>query len=157
MLCKNIFKNKPFSFFAESAGAGFLSLFPDGLLFGNNHLLLQLTKVALNYSSFQWSRINTKLTASSLVVLAGEQSNSQVQAPMECIGCHSQDRWVFFRGFHGGCVGVEQFIAVVLAFSHHPIRPSTFPFHWVISVTGAWNRGSQLGGGNKPAMGADFV
>ena len=27
---------------------------------------------------------------------------------MSLVGCHNQDHWVFFGGFRGGCVGVEQ-------------------------------------------------
>ena len=97
-----------FPFFAEFAGAGFLSLFPDGLLFGNNHILLQLTKVALNYSIFQWSRIkNLKLVkwkfnkvncvklsslGQSAVKLTSAGSHGNV------VGCHNQDHWVFFGG-----------------------------------------------------------
>ena len=166
-LQEHVLVTSHFLFFAEFAGAGFLSLFPDGLLFGNNHLLLQLTKVALNYSIFQWSRIKKlKLVkwkfnkvncielsslGQSAVKLTSAGSHGNV------VGCHSQDRWVLFRGFRGGCVGVEQLIAVILAISHCPTQPSMFLSHWVISVAGPWNRDSRLGGGDLPAMGADFI
>ena len=145
-----------FLFCAEFAGAGFLSLFPDGLLLGNNHLLLQLTKVALNYSIFQWSRIkNLKLVKWKFNKVNCVKLSSLGQSAVK----------VTSAGSHGNVVGwLSQprslsFLwglswrlcwcgAVVLAFSHHPTRPSTFPSHWVISVMGAWNRGSRLGGGD---------
>ena len=59
----------------------------------------------------------------------------------------------FFSGFRSDCVGVEQFLAVVLA---PPTLPSMSPLPLIHQCDGAWNGGSWLGCGDFPAMGAAF-
>ena len=60
----------------------------------------------------------TKSTATSIAISTTPPSNTPLQAPVERYCFITAGSSSFFSGFRSGCVGLEWFIAIVLAFTY---------------------------------------
>ena len=60
----------------------------------------------------------TKSTVTSIAISTTPPSNTPLQAPVEHYCFITAGSSSFFCGFRSGCVGLEWFIAIVLAFTY---------------------------------------